>query len=98
MGTPLSGVIADSRTTEIQVGVPAGFPGFPHSHPFRLEPGEPGVPSWNLRALTTRMSASWSARDRPADSTLNLLGPIVVNRCTRDAAQVAASAGYSTVR
>jgi flagellar assembly factor FliW len=35
-------------------------------------------------------------RDRPEDSTLNLLGPIVVNRFTHDAAQVVLpSAGYS---
>ena len=35
-------------------------------------------------------------RDRPEDSTLNLLGPIVVNRYTHEAAQVVLpSAGYS---
>lgn len=35
-------------------------------------------------------------RDRPEDSTLNLLGPIVVNRFTHEAAQVVLpSAGYS---
>jgi len=35
-------------------------------------------------------------RDRPEDSTLNLLGPIVVNRVTFEAAQVVLpSAGYS---
>ena len=35
-------------------------------------------------------------RDRPEDSTLNLLGPIVVNRVTHEAAQVVLpSAGYS---
>ena len=35
-------------------------------------------------------------RDRPEDSTLNLLGPIVVNRVTYEAAQVVLpSAGYS---
>ena len=35
-------------------------------------------------------------RDEPEDSTLNLLGPIVVNRFTHDAAQVVLpSAGYS---
>ena len=35
-------------------------------------------------------------RDDPADSTLNLLGPIVVNRFTHEAAQVVLpSAGYS---
>jgi flagellar assembly factor FliW len=35
-------------------------------------------------------------RERPADSTLNLLGPIVVNRHTHEAAQVVLpSAGYS---
>jgi len=36
-------------------------------------------------------------RDKPEDSTVNLLGPIVVNRFTHDAAQVVLpSAGYST--
>ena len=35
-------------------------------------------------------------RDRPEESTLNLLGPIVVNRFTHEAAQVVLpSAGYS---
>jgi flagellar assembly factor FliW len=35
-------------------------------------------------------------RERPEDSTLNLLGPIVVNRHTHEAAQVVLpSAGYS---
>jgi flagellar assembly factor FliW len=35
-------------------------------------------------------------RDRPEDSTLNLLGPIVVNRVTHEAAQVVLpSSGYS---
>ena len=35
-------------------------------------------------------------RERPEDSTLNLLGPIVVNRSTHEAAQVVLpSAGYS---
>lgn len=35
-------------------------------------------------------------RDRPEDSTLNLLGPIVINRFTHEAAQVVLpSAGYS---
>lgn len=35
-------------------------------------------------------------RERPEDSTLNLLGPIVVNRFTHEAAQVVLpSAGYS---
>jgi flagellar assembly factor FliW len=35
-------------------------------------------------------------RERPADSTLNLLGPIVVNRHSHEAAQVVLpSAGYS---
>jgi flagellar assembly factor FliW len=35
-------------------------------------------------------------RDRPEDSTLNLLGPIVVNRFSHEAAQVVLpSAGYS---
>jgi flagellar assembly factor FliW len=35
-------------------------------------------------------------RERPEESTLNLLGPIVVNRFTHEAAQVVlASAGYS---
>jgi flagellar assembly factor FliW len=35
-------------------------------------------------------------RDRPEDSTMNLLGPIVVNRFTHEAAQVVLpSAGYS---
>ena len=35
-------------------------------------------------------------RDRPEDSTVNLLGPIVVNRFTHEAAQVVLpSAGYS---
>jgi flagellar assembly factor FliW len=35
-------------------------------------------------------------RDRPEDSTLNLLGPIVVNRFTHEAAQVVLpNAGYS---
>jgi flagellar assembly factor FliW len=35
-------------------------------------------------------------RDKPEDSTVNLLGPIVVNRFTHEAAQVVLpSAGYS---
>jgi flagellar assembly factor FliW len=35
-------------------------------------------------------------RERPEDSTLNLLGPIVVNRHSHEAAQVVLpSAGYS---
>jgi flagellar assembly factor FliW len=35
-------------------------------------------------------------RDRPADATLNLLGPIVVNRHTLEAAQIVLpSSGYS---
>jgi flagellar assembly factor FliW len=35
-------------------------------------------------------------RDRPEDSTLNLLGPIVVNRLTHEAAQVVLpTSGYS---
>jgi flagellar assembly factor FliW len=35
-------------------------------------------------------------RDRPEDSTLNLLGPIVVNRFTHEAAQVVLpTSGYS---
>lgn len=37
-------------------------------------------------------------RERPEDATVNLLGPIVVNRRTREAAQVALSGSRHSVR
>ena len=50
-----------------------------------------------LRAVVeAEQRAVVALRDRPEDSTLNLLGPIVVNRVTYEAAQVVLpSAGYS---
>jgi flagellar assembly factor FliW len=48
------------------------------------------------RAEDAVVFAVVTLRDRPEDSTLNLLGPIVVNRLTHEAAQVVLpSAGYS---
>ena len=126
-------MLTDCRTTQtVEIVFPAGLPGFPYSHRFRVEPTPAGnsfllltcledpdvcfvvVAPWvfypeydfELDAPTSaRLGLSTvedavvlavvTLRDRPADSTLNLLGPIVVNRFTRHAAQVVPIVCYS---
>jgi flagellar assembly factor FliW len=121
-------------TDVIEVTFPAGLPGFPHIHRFRLAPwGPAGGPFLLLSAVDNpeigfvlvppwvfypdyefEMDAASAERlglqdagdavvfavvtvgDRPEEATLNLLGPIVVNRRTHEAAQVVLPAsGYS---
>ena len=116
----------DTQTDFVEIRFPAGLPGFPHVHTFRLNPwGPPGSPYLLLRAVddpdvgfvvvppwvfypdyefdlddstAERLGlvvaddaiilAVVTLRDRPDEATLNLLGPIVVNRHTHDAAQI----------
>jgi flagellar assembly factor FliW len=121
-------------TDVIEVTFPAGLPGFPHAHRFRLAPwGPAGSPYLLLSAIDNpeigfvlvppwvfypdsefEMDAPSAERlglnesgdavvfavvtvgERPEEATLNLLGPIVVNRRTHEAAQVVLPAsGYS---
>jgi flagellar assembly factor FliW len=116
----------DTQTDFVEIRFPAGLPGFPHVHKFRLNPwGPPGSPYLLLRAVddpdvgfvvvppwvfypdyefdlddstAERLGlvvaddaiilAVVTLRDRPDEATLNLLGPIVVNRHTHEAAQI----------
>ena len=116
----------DTQTDFVEIRFPAGLPGFPHVHMFRLNPwGPPGSPYLLLKAVddpdvgfvvvppwvfypdyefdlddatAERLGlvvaddaiilAVVTLRDRPDEATLNLLGPIVVNRHTHEAAQV----------
>ena len=123
-----------AETLVVEIAFPAGLPGFPDAHRFRLAPwGPPETPFMLLTALDVDdvgfvVVPPWvfypgyefdlddgaaerlgvcspedivvfcvvTLRDRPEDATLNLLGPIVVNRHTLEAAQVVLpTAGYS---
>src|SRR5262245_8595511 len=125
---------SNSLTDIVEITFPAGLPGFPHAHRFRLEPwGPAGSPFLLLSALDSaeigfvvvppwvfypdydfELDASSAERlrlekagdaivlavvtlsDDPEQATLNLLGPIVVNRTSHEAAQVVLPAsGYS---
>jgi flagellar assembly factor FliW len=124
----------NTLTDVVEIRFPAGLPGFPNAHRFRLEPWGPAgspflllsaldsseigfvlVPPWvfypdyefELDAPSAERLALQDAGDavvfavvtlgeQPDDATLNLLGPIVVNRHTHEAAQVVLpTSGYS---
>lgn len=124
----------NTLTDRVEITFPAGLPGFPHAHRFRLEPWGPAgspflllsaldhaeigfvvVPPWvfypeydfELDAPSSERLRLEKADDAivlavvtlsedPEHATLNLLGPIVVNRSTHEAAQVVLPAsGYS---